>query len=249
MLKLRRDEMHTLTGAYALDAIDGGEKARFERHLRGCHFCDHEVHGLQATAAQLGVAVAVEPPPELKQQILTAAARTRQLPPARERTTHRAPSRRLMPRLAAGVTAVAVAAAVVAGVAWSRTQDQLSQAQAQNQAIAAVLAQPGARVVTGHVTGGGTATVVLASAQRKLIFTTEGLAPLPSGKVYQLWLINKVVRSEGLLPAASSGRTAPVLAAGLQAGDHVGVTVEPAGGSKQPTTNPILNLKLPTALS
>jgi anti-sigma-K factor RskA len=35
-----------------------------------------------------------------------------------------------------------------------------------------------------------------------------------------------------------------VLAAGLAVGDRAGVTVEPAGGSAQPTTTPILAIPL-----
>jgi anti-sigma-K factor RskA len=37
----------------------------------------------------------------------------------------------------------------------------------------------------------------------------------------------------------------PVLASGLLAGDKIGVTVEPAGGTAQPTTSPIV--VIPTA--
>jgi hypothetical protein len=53
------------------------------------------------------------------------------------------------------------------------------------------------------------------------------------------------VRSAGLLPLPSAGQTAPVLASGLVAGDKVGMTVEPAGGTSLPTTTPILLLTLP----
>jgi anti-sigma-K factor RskA len=52
-------------------------------------------------------------------------------------------------------------------------------------------------------------------------------------------------RSAGLIPLAAEGRTAPLLAAGLRAGDRVGVTVEPAGGTSQPTTTPILVMPVP----
>jgi anti-sigma-K factor RskA len=63
--------------------------------------------------------------------------------------------------------------------------------------------------------------------------------------VYQLWLISPAgAVSAGLLPGASQGKTAPVLASGLVRGDQVGVTVEPAGGTKQPTTKPIVLIGL-----
>ncbi len=78
-----------------------------------------------------------------------------------------------------------------------------------------------------------------------MVVTTTGLPPLPSGKVYELWLMAPGSnRPAGLLPAPSGGRTAPVLAVGLAAGDRAGVTVEPAGGSAQPTTTPILAISL-----
>ena len=57
--------MHALTGAYSLDAIEGRQLARFERHLRRCRDCTDEVRGFTATAAMLGLAVATPPPAEL----------------------------------------------------------------------------------------------------------------------------------------------------------------------------------------
>lgn len=68
---LRRD-LHSLAGPYALDALDGGELARFERHLRRCPDCTDEVRGFAATAAALAFAVAAPPPPALKGRVLAA---------------------------------------------------------------------------------------------------------------------------------------------------------------------------------
>src|SRR6202034_772699 len=92
---------------------------------------------------------------------------------------------------------------------------------------------------------GGTATVVFSRASHKMIFTTAGLPPLPASKVYELWLLTPgSARAAGLLPSPSGGRSAPLLASGLAAGDKAGVTVEPAGGTSQPTTTPILEIPL-----
>ncbi len=52
------------------------------------------------------------------------------------------------------------------------------------------------------------------------------------------------IRPAGLLPHPAAGRTSPLLAAGLTAGDRIGRTVEPAGGSRQPTSTPILVMTL-----
>ncbi|HEY0641398.1 MAG TPA: anti-sigma factor, partial [Pseudonocardiaceae bacterium] len=78
-------EIHTLTGAYALDALSGTERAGFEHHLAECPACAAEVAELQATAAALGTAVAATPPPGLRAKVLAEARRTRQLPPAAPR--------------------------------------------------------------------------------------------------------------------------------------------------------------------
>jgi anti-sigma-K factor RskA len=104
--------------------------------------------------------------------------------------------------------------------------------------------------VSGPTSLGGRTTVVLSAELRELVVSTSGLPVLTSGKVYQLWLIGPsqtaatAVRSAGLLPAATSGLTAPYLASGLVGGDKLGITVEPAGGTKQPTTTPIVLLPI-----
>ena len=51
-------EAHTLIGPYALDALDDGERADFERHLAECATCRDEVAGLRRTVVRLADAVA-----------------------------------------------------------------------------------------------------------------------------------------------------------------------------------------------
>ena len=46
----RRTDPHTLAGAYALDALGGADRARFERHLCACPSCSQEARGLLETA-------------------------------------------------------------------------------------------------------------------------------------------------------------------------------------------------------
>jgi hypothetical protein len=251
-VRLPRHDLHILTGAYALNAVDGAERDRFEHHLRRCRPCGNEVRGLAETATSLAMAVAMAPPPRLKARVLTAAAVTRQMPPVTDR--RRVPGRLLhgatrmpwIPRLATAVAAVSLAVAVALGAVQLSTRHDLDSARAQNQAIAAVLAAPDARIVNQATAAGGTATVVLSRAQQKIIFTTAGLSALPATKVYELWLIGPPrIRPAGLLPPPSAGKTAPVLASGLVAGDKVGVTVEPAGGTSAPTTTPIVLMSLP----
>jgi anti-sigma-K factor RskA len=247
-VRFLRHDLHTLTGAYVLDAVEPAEQARFEHHLRRCKPCGHEVRGLAETATGLAMAVAMQPPAQLKERVLTAVAVTRQLPPAADRQRRGRPAfgQAWIPRLAVAVAVACLAVAVALGAVWLSTRRELDRARAQNQAIAAVLAAPDARIVTQATAVGGTATVVVSRAEQKMIFTTAGLPRLPAAKVYELWLIGPPqIRKAGLLAAPSAGKTPPLLASGLVAGDKVGVTVEPAGGTSKPTTTPILLMSLP----
>jgi anti-sigma-K factor RskA len=259
-MRLWRRERHALAGAYALDALDDAERERFERHLRRCRACQEEVRGFAATAAALGRAAAAEPPPGLRERVLAGVAVTRQLPPV---TSARGWRRALAwtgwtsagttrtfgmnLKITTAVAAVAVAAAVALAVITIGTNDSLDAERARGQAIAAVLAAPDARIVTGSTTAGGTATVVASRREGAVVFTSSGLRVLPSSEVYQVWFLGPgSARSAGLVPPASGGTSAPVLASGLVTGDRVGVTVEPAGGTSTPTTTPIVVLTVPT---
>src|SRR5271165_2082499 len=243
-----RHDMHSLSGAYALDALEAGaERDRFARHMSRCQSCASEVRGFREVATALAFAATAEPPPELRDRVLAAAARTRQLPP--EVRTHARPrrTRSWVPWLSGVVATASIVVAVLFGFAQSHTQQQLNQAQAENQAISLLLSSPQVTLLSHSTTKGGVATVVLAAARHQLVVVTNGLPALPAGKVYQLWLISKTKTvSAGLLPpATSSGRTPAALASGVVKGDTLGLTVEPAPGSPHPTTTPILALPLP----
>jgi anti-sigma-K factor RskA len=250
-VRLPRRDPHSLAGPYALDALDAAERDRFERHLRRCAACDEEVRRMKQAATALAMAAAAEPPAGLKERVLAAVAVTPQLPPlpTPEPRAAGVPPRlsRLYPRLVTAVAVVAIAAAAVLGGLLAATQSQLNSARAHEQQVTAVLAAPDARIAKAPVTGGGTATVVVSRTEDTIVFTSSGLPALPSDKVYQLWLLGAAgsARSAGLLPEASNGRTAPVLASGLQTGDKVGMTIEPSGGTSTPTTTPILVMPLP----
>jgi anti-sigma-K factor RskA len=251
-VKLLRHDLHLLSGVYVLDALEGDpERDRFMRHLGRCQSCSGEVRGLREVTTRLAMAAALPPPPTLHGRVLAAVRQTRQLPPAADALPRLGWRGWLeqrsgwLPRLALAVAAAGVTAAIVLGIILAGTQHRLSVAQAENRAIARVLAAPDARVLTRPTSAGGTATVIVSPSERELIVTTAGLRSLPAHKVYEAWLINpRRIRPAGLLPAPSGGRTRPQLATGLMPGDELGVTVEPAGGTAKPTTTPILVMPL-----
>ena len=265
-MALLRNDQHTLTGVYALDALDtAAEVARFERHLNRCDSCTSEVRGFRETATRLAMAVAQEPPPALRTAVMADVARTRQVPAAEGRARHvrrlRPPT--LLPRLAMAGAALGLAAAIVLAVVvvnknsqlgqaqqqLSQTQRELSQAkrqliltQTQLAAVNAVRTAADATLVTKVSPIGGRVSVVRSVAKRQLVVTASGLPALKAGKVYQLWLIGahgNRIRSEGLL-AVHNGRSGPVLISGVLKGDTFGITLEPPGGTIQPTVAPFV---------
>lgn len=251
-MALLRSGQHTLTGVYALDALDtAAEVARFERHLNRCDSCTSEVRGFRETATRLAMAVTQEPPPALRAAVMDEVPRTRQLPALDDRPGHRraAPRPTWLPRLAAAGAAIGVAAAITLGVVLVNTQNQLSQARHQLSvtktelaAINAVRTASDATLVTKATSIGGTVTVVSSASRHQIVVTTRGLPALRAGKVYQLWLIGSNgnrIRSEGLL-VLHNGRTGPVLVSGVLSGDIFGITLEPAGGTVQPTVKPFV---------
>src|SRR5208282_2492889 len=100
-----------------------------------------------------------------------------------------AASRPPPPRMRGRVlAAVSLAVILLLAVTVVRIQHQLDQARSRDRAVAAVLAAPDARAVTKVTSVGGTATVVFSLARHSMIFTSAGLPPLRSGRVYELWL-------------------------------------------------------------
>jgi Anti-sigma-K factor rskA/Putative zinc-finger len=247
---MRDRVLHTLVGAYVMDAVPEADRIAFERHLTGCEQCRDEVRGLREATARLGAAAAVEPRPALRDQTLQAAARLRQVPPlvtgqpggpARSRTW-----RHSWLTMAAAAFAIAFAGAAIGlGVHLSSMQHSLTATEQRDHAIARVLGQPDATTLTAKVTTGGTATVVMSHRVRALVFMGNRLSSLPSSEAYELWIMRPGGDvPAGMLPLSSGGMSGPMVVSGLQPGDQIGLTIEPAGGSRQPTSVPIVLVAL-----
>jgi anti-sigma-K factor RskA len=259
-------DVHTLAGPYAMDAISAPDRARFDRHLARCEDCAREIASLREATARLAAAAAVSPPPALKARVMAAAAATRQRPPEpepepalrtwplrtwslRTRQGRPTPSRRLVMAAGAVAVAAAVAAAVVFGVSSGGMRDQLSQAQASSQQVAAVLTARDATMMTGAVRGGGTVTIVMSHSMRELVFTAAALHALPASRGYELWLIGPAGdRAVIMLPPVRHGMTGPVVASGLRPGDHLALTAEPASGAAHPAGRPTTPMMLDVVL-
>jgi anti-sigma factor RsiW len=254
-------EPHTMAGAYVLDALDELDRGRFEQHLARCQECCREVGGLREATARLAVAAAVQPTASLKDRLLAQTVMSRQLPPltrgapdrpARHRgMTGRTWVRRPLARrvwvatVTLALAGVFLIAATAVWVTANAGQPPPAQETPRGHVIAAVLTAPDATMISALVRTGGTATVVMSHRERTLVFAAAGLRALPASRRYELWLMGPGRdRPAGLLPLPRHGMTGPVIAPGLETGDRLGLSVEPASGSRQPTSAMIMVIAL-----
>jgi anti-sigma factor RsiW len=219
------DEIHDLTAAYALDALDERERDAYEHHLARCERCRAELGSLQQVATSLAYAAeGPAPAAELRGRILQAAKAERpNVVPLR-------PRRSLPIAAAAAVAALAAIGIVVWSLSLSHDLSRERSSAQSARAALALIAEPGARRV--ELTGAKGVVAVTPSGRAAMAFAD--LPAPPSGKTYEAW-----VQSDGKVAPAGifDGRTA-VLTENVPAGATVMVTVERDGGVDRPTSEP-----------
>lgn len=262
MSLFRREDLHSLAAPYALDALEPAERRRFEKHLERCDRCPAEVRALSEDAVRLAWSTAAPAPAAMRDRVFAAVRNTPQenrswsaqpsrpqhLPPhvwgtePPPRARARAPRMRLFAPLATVTAAAALVVASLFAVQANRTQDQLDAERAQASEIAHVLAAPDARATSDRDAEGHAIGVIASAEEGSAIVTLSGFENLPKERVHQLWLMRPDVqpRSLGLF----DGDT-PLVTSGLDTdATSLAVTVEPDGGSPQPTSQPVVQLAL-----
>ncbi|MFL6088724.1 MAG: anti-sigma factor domain-containing protein [Aeromicrobium sp.] len=225
-------EIHALSGAFVLDAVDDIERAGFERHLGSCEECSNEVPGLCEAAARLADLTEAAPPPHLRAKVLAQARSARPLPPVG--TPSAQPRRRLPALVAAAAAIVALGAGAGVGIGWHPWQErQTVQLSLADRVLQAGDAESWTREIPG-----GKITVTRSKSVGTAVMSTVGLPVAPTGKVYEFWLQKP---DKSLAPAglATSGTGEFVLRGDAATAVGAGLTVEPAGGSAAPTTDPL----------
>lgn len=221
-----RDEL----AAYLLGALEPGEAAGLERHLAGCEECREELAWLRPAVQLLPEAVErVEPAPELRARLMEQVRSEADHPPAPSMEREHEPRRRFLTlRPAIGLAVLALVVAAVAGYA-----------------------------IRGGSNGGDTSTVVSGSPPGVIVeMVSEGdsgtlhlanLPQLPPDEVLQAWVErdDRVVSAKTLFVPNRDG-TATAVIDDMAGVDTVMITAEPRGGSLQPTSEPIVNLAVPS---
>lgn len=144
----------------------------------------------------------------------------------------------------AACLAAAVGAAGIA-VQQNHQADQArgraAAVQQQQDRITGLLTAPDARTASGPVTGGSAvATVVWSKSQDTAGLLVSAMPVLKAGTTYQLWFNDGgTMRPAGLMTAGSG---ATLLTGPVNGAIGIGVTVEPDGGSPQPTGGAVVLL-------
>jgi len=239
-------DIHALSGAYAVDALDETERTEFERHLAECAACRAEVASFHETTSLVAETETETPPDSLRQGVLSGISQIRPLPPETSETSETpetpptpaasepadqvAVRRRRLPTLL--VAAAAVVLIAFGAVLWHPWQhDTTSPADQVLQAADAVR-------ITEPVPGGGELTLVRSPSLHQAVLVGRDVPAAPAGKTYQMWLQQpgEAMVSAGLMPDADEPT---VLDGDAATAAAAAVSVEPAAGSQQPTTDPI----------
>jgi anti-sigma-K factor RskA len=261
---MNHEPFDTLAATYAVGALDGADRAEFERHLAaGCDVCEETLResaeALAALARQEAPAI---PPPEVKDALLRRI----------EATT---PVRRERPRTRRLVWAVATLAAMIAGAAFtgtfvaSRYEGRLGQMAREAAALRErvqkdeaalreqiavyqgavdLLRDPATEVVTLHGLGASpeaTGRVIWNPTSGGHVFVAN-LPAAPAGSAYEMWTIGEgAPQPAGLFKVDASGRGTHRIAA-VEDGKPVkvfAVTLEPEAGVPAPTGPMVLASK------
>lgn len=238
---VRPGDAYGLIGAYAVDAVTPEERGAVEAYLRDHPEALDEVLSLQEAAATLP-APEMTPPAHVRSELLAQVARTRPLPPVvpvaaeRAKTPHAA--RRAILWLGAAAAAIVIA---VAGVRIAS-----DDAGSMPAPVAEVMHADDARESVIDM-GEHKITVTRSMGMDKAVVTSTTMGRAPDGMAYQMWVKDssgKMV-SGGLLPEPEKdGLIAMPLHGDAGTAREVAVSMEPAGGSAQPTSKVLGSVQL-----
>jgi anti-sigma-K factor RskA len=230
------DDLIAEATPYALHAMSESERADVDRRLAegppdvARAFAD-EVRAVREVMAVMSAATAVEPPDGMRDRVLAeiAPATVRELRPRIRRWQ---------------VAAMAAAAAVAIGLGALGVGMVMRPAPSPSTAEQ-ILAAPDVRTISGDIPGGGTATVVFSREKNAGVLVMNNVAPPKTGTVYQMWLIGAAgPESAGTMDAKAVSPSTTAVLPDLGDSEALAFTVEPPGGSPEPSSAPFAELPL-----
>jgi len=240
------DQAEELLGAWAFDALPPDEAHEMRAHLEGC--ARHRAAAAELRGAAMRIAAAadvMEPPASLRARTMAAIAATPQEPPApapgaRDGGAKVVPFRARFSPAWSAVAAVLVAA-VIGLLAWNVALQRRDEGDVQALARRATAVSRFASS-DGSISG----SVLYFGGERKALLVADGLEPLDASKnVYQLWAIaDGQPTSLGLVQPSGDGHAVVVVPFDAGSAQVLAMTIEPPGGSPQPTSAPIASAQV-----
>lgn len=240
---MSRERFEELREAYALDALSEEERREFERYLAENPSEQAEVGELSSIAALLALAPPEqEPPADLRKSLMgqvrseanEAGAGDAATSTGTGRESRGGWARRLF-RFRGTVTAAAAAAAILGLAVWNVSlQSEVRDLRdtRETQMISYELQGSGAaEAVQGELVRIGEQGGMLVAAD---------LPELPDSKTYEMWTIDEGEPESSGVFAASEGSAIETIEQPISGAETFAITVEPEGGSEQPTTEPIV---------
>jgi anti-sigma-K factor RskA len=221
-----------LKDAYVLGALSETERQEFEEYLASHPERQAEVEELGAVAGLLALSPQEhEPPPQLRSRILEAVG---------GEATHAAEDRRsswIGELLSVRNLALGAAALLVIGLfSWSMLlREEVQDLQASQQRTIVLEGSGIAEEVRAEV-------VVLEGGRAVLM--AENMPPVPENRTMQIWVIEDDDPEPGGLFEPADKMVAAAITHPLRGADAIAVTVEPDGGSPEPTSHPMFTAKL-----
>lgn len=248
-------ELEELLGAYALDAVDGDERAQLEDWIARSPAARAELVELRETAALLAH-TGRDAPPDVWARIEGALAED---PPGlvlggeasvvslRDRTQRRSIALRVTAAIAAASAAAAAITAVVVSHEMSNQEHRLTavergiQHAGTQQAAAAAMADPRARTLRLASAAGATATLV-AMPDGEGYLMVDGLPRLSRDRTYQLWAMTGDADTPKMVSSGVLGRAIGVVAFRAPPGAlGFALTDERAPGAVRPRAHHVLD--------
>jgi anti-sigma-K factor RskA len=232
------DQTHVLDllPAYALGSLDAEELRRVDEHLLHCLICREESSALESVAAHLSLAIPVEAPSaglrdRLMERVQTARPRLERSSPAgRSRSFWE----RLLPVWGVASLLLIVALTGFSLLLWQRV-DQIEFSTSAGMRAVPLSPTDAASTATGFV-------LISADGEDGALIV-DGLPPLGEDRQYQLWLVRDDERTSGAIFSTDEnnyGGTRIRAPLSLLEYSSVGITIEPFGGSSQPTGERVL---------
>jgi anti-sigma-K factor RskA len=226
--------------AYVLGALPEQERRELEEYLAAHPERQAEIDELGNVASLLALSPPEqEPSPELRRSIMAVVEAQR--PPARTRSWLAGVKELLSVR---NLTLGAAALLVIGLFSWNMLlQGQVQDLQGQ---VASLQDSQQSRMVALAGTGAAQraeAEVILLK-DHKAVLMAEDMPRVPENKTYQIWVIEDDVPQPSGLFEADGDTVAAVVEKPLDEDDVIAITIEPNGGSQQPTTDPMLTAKL-----